>query len=423
MSCNSCNNFNDYDGVSLNEILCEQNEKINEMVDFVNKVERGPAGPKGPKGDKGDQGPQGLRGIPGQKGEQGPPGDPGGPPGKPGPTGPQGPPGERGPIGPVGPRGPKGEGITPQKLLELFKSTRGINNGDPIINANDFKTEGVAMTSKKTSGLPDFIPDGHRHGTIMFIRESQDGSAGSQLFIPHDPDYIGRVYVRTVAGLGVGNTAWKEIGGIDVSHHTRNADGHKTIGYIRTVQTTAGLPPHLDPASKQGMLLYLSDNQVGSDRGTQIFYSFAGTQQGRIYTRTQNGNIWRPNWTEFITSDDVYKKNEWRVSEDGPQGIPNQEETGFIQLPVIIGNSNRRMIMEWKKVVMPRAGEYTEAIFKHVKQIYSCQVSQIMKERGDHYAQIQTYIDFADGLKRTVEVKSNFNNTHAYITIIGPSAD
>lgn len=97
-------NYNEYDGNTLNEVLCEFTNKINEAIEYINALgpgTQGPAGPQGnpgPQGDPGPPGPPGLTGPEGQKGDRG----------EPGPTGAQGPQGLAGSQGPVGPAGQPG---------------------------------------------------------------------------------------------------------------------------------------------------------------------------------------------------------------------------------------------------------------------------------------------------------------------------
>ena len=72
MNCNRFSSY-DYDSLSLNELVCQHQAKINELVDseneFLKKVDAGYF-----KGDKGDVGPAGPQGPQGEKGEKGDPG-------------------------------------------------------------------------------------------------------------------------------------------------------------------------------------------------------------------------------------------------------------------------------------------------------------------------------------------------------------
>lgn len=66
-------------GSTVQEILCQQNTKINEVVEFVN----GAGGIPGPPGPAGVPGPQGQPGPAGERGQAGPSGPAGAPGPKP----------------------------------------------------------------------------------------------------------------------------------------------------------------------------------------------------------------------------------------------------------------------------------------------------------------------------------------------------
>lgn len=169
------------DGISISNVLIENNELIVSLNNGVlfnlgsvqgpqgeigpqgiqgetgpqgpigEQGELGPIGPQGAQGEKGDTGLQGLKGDKGDKGDtgepgiQGPPGEIGavgpkgdrgergskGERGDVGPQGPVGPKGESGEVGPEGPQGPAGrDGGTPdvasieKKLLKLFEELK-----------------------------------------------------------------------------------------------------------------------------------------------------------------------------------------------------------------------------------------------------------------------------------------------------------
>lgn len=66
-----------------------------------------------------------------------------------------------------------------------------------ITNANDYKALGIVKTSPDTTNLPSVCSGtSEKWGTIQFLKESSNGSTGTQIFCPVDGLYKGRLFTR-----------------------------------------------------------------------------------------------------------------------------------------------------------------------------------------------------------------------------------
>lgn len=66
-----------------------------------------------------------------------------------------------------------------------------------ITNANDYKSLGIVKTSPDTTNLPSVCSGtSEKWGTIQFLKESPNGSTGTQIFCPVDGLYKGRLFTR-----------------------------------------------------------------------------------------------------------------------------------------------------------------------------------------------------------------------------------
>ena len=419
---------------------------------------QGPAGPQGPKGadgtvtfdqltpeqkaelkgDKGDRGEAGAPGPAGPEGPQGPKGADGkldwehmteeqretlkrelkGDKGDQGPAGPAGPQGEQGHEGPPGQPGT----FNPEDWKKVFKSTYYFNSGDPISNADDFKQDGVVMTSKTTTGLPSIIQNGHREGTLMFIREDHDGTSGTQVYFPNDVWYGGRMFVRIISHDVGSAVDWKEIGAIDTDKLEVNANNFKSNGYRRTDETTQYLPNGLDEVSKQGVLSYITDSNSPQEveRGIQTFYSLAGQQQGDMWTRLYKSSGFWGEWEKIMLAGDVYKKNDWEITESEAHEDVNVKENGFIVFPHLI--NGHKMAIEWFKIdIPPDAG--VEVRTKKIDKVLNVQATQMIPDdQVDHTdAYCKLYARITAGVPGNFHVYSDnrWGTTHADAFAIG----
>ena len=324
-------------------------------------------------------------------------------------------------------KGDKGDpGILPEDLKNFMKSTYGSTpHGDPITDANTFKTDGVAMTSKTTAGLPEHISIGKREGTIMFIRESQDGSAGIQIYFPHNRIFMGKIFTRIVDNGH--NEDWIEIGAPDTHHRNLDANLFKDNGWRRTDNQTQNIPVEVKDTTKAfGMIFYISDNDndvLISERGRQIYIPLGEQDpEGKVWTRKLNNNIWTE-WIYYITSSDLknqcFLKKDWEVTESQAHEDQHVLENGFIVYPAGVGG--HKMAMEWFKVDIP-AGAGVEIRTKKVNKIVNAQVTQWVP--SDQHPPRDTYNMFTvripDGVPGNLHVYSSDRGTsHAYVTVIG----
>ena len=208
--------------------------------------ERGPMGPQGERGNDGYNGGRGARGPKGDPGERGPRGEEGaiGPQGPEGPRGLQGPPGPQGPEGPRGERGvegPRGERGEPGAVVfdelteeqrEMLRGPQGIQGlkgdrgeigpqgpvgpegpqgsteglfnhpkGDRVVDADNMKVNGYALTNEDTINLPGELNDESRKGILKFMVEqaprTRNGkTTGVQIYTPANGPHAGTTYTR-----------------------------------------------------------------------------------------------------------------------------------------------------------------------------------------------------------------------------------
>lgn len=88
------------------------------------------------------------------------------------------------------------------KLAKAFTYDTVVAAGD----ADAYKTPGIVKTTPNTSHLPNQCSGTYdRYGTIQFIPETANNTSGTQIFVPIDGNYKGKMFTRSLC-----HTGWSE---------------------------------------------------------------------------------------------------------------------------------------------------------------------------------------------------------------------